>query len=310
MSIARNVQLIYDGLFNPEYPPDKLDERLANVSIRVVNWPRCRRALMVLDEMNWYNLSSDWRYFLEEEKFPRNRPMDLRPEEVGQYMDLSHQVRIDTDQGFRVLRAVHPEVPPTEHVVVVEAQDFKTLLNAVEHIEDVCNSAAADGAIKISAYHSGSLEIAIEAIGLSFQALSLAISLATMLKNSPIEKDVRRDKQLLENYGVDNVSEEKLYEDVVTRLKAEFWDEWRERMDDLIEKEGKTSVKGEVYNRINRAATLIFQNADKATVTWKQPTAVLRRLQDGLEVEYYDDPNLILDKLLALPSPKDKSENQ
>ena len=309
MSIARNVQLIYDGLFNPEYPPDQLEDRLSGVSIRVVNWPRCRRALLVLDGMNWHELDTNWRYFLEEEKFPRNRPLDLRPEEVNQFAILLHQLRAETESGFRVLRAVHPEVPPTEHVVIVEAQDFGTLLNAVEHIQDVCNSAAADGGIKISGYHSGSLEVAIEAIGLSFHALSLAISMAAMLKNSPIEKDIRRDKQLLENYGVDGVSEDKLYEDAVTRLRAEFWYEWKERLDDLIKKQGKESVAGEVYNRINRAAALIYEDATKATVTWKQPTAIIRRLNDGLEVEYYDDPNLILDKILALPSPKDTSEN-
>ena len=309
MSIARNIQLIYDGLFNSQYPPDQFDERLPNVSTRFVNWPRCRRALMVLADMTWYDFDQDWRYFLEEEKFPRTRPMDLRPEEVDQYMNLLHQVRQDTKEGFRILRAVHPEVPPTEHVVVVEAQDFKSLLHAVQHIEDVCNLASADGAVKISAYHSGSLEIVIAAIGLSLHALSLAISMAEKLRRSPIDKDVRRDKRLLESYGIDNVSEEKLHEDAVTRVRDEFWDEWKGRLDDLIAKEGKKSVAGEVYNRIDKAAILIYENADKATVTWKQPTAVIRGLPNGVEVEYYDDPDLILDKLLELPSPRANEED-
>lgn len=308
MSIARNVQLIYDGLFNPEYPPDKLEDRLAGVSMRVVNWPRCRRALSVLDSMTWHQLDNNWRYFMEEEKFPRNRPLDLRPEEVNQYINLLHQLKSDTEQGFRVLRAVHPEVTPTEHIVVVEAQDFKSLLSAVEHIEDVCKLAAVDGAITISSYHSGSLEIAIAAIGISFQALTLTIALAEKLRGSQIEKKIRQYKLLLERYKVEDVSKEKLLEDAIAEVRDEFWDEWKDPLDTLIVKEGKKSQSGEVREKINTAAKRIYENADNGSVTWRLPTAVIRGLPNGLEVEYYDDPELLLDKVLALPSPKGEKQ--
>ena len=83
MSIAEQVQIIRRGLFTEGYDPGEMRQILDNGTQTVVHWARVRPAIVAIGEMPWYDLDQQWQFFLDEERYPVGRPMDLRPDEVG-----------------------------------------------------------------------------------------------------------------------------------------------------------------------------------------------------------------------------------
>ena len=108
MSLTEQIQMIQDGLFDNKFPPGDLQQVLSNGTQRAVNWRRIRPAVEALRQMSWYQADSQWDFFLDPERYPVGRPMDLRPDEVGTFQDLVQTLVSETTEGIRILSSVHP----------------------------------------------------------------------------------------------------------------------------------------------------------------------------------------------------------
>ena len=87
MSLTEQIQTVQDGLFDNKFPPEDLQQVLSNGTHRAVNWRRIRPAVEALKQMPWCNVDTQWDFFLDVERYPVGRPMDLRPDEVGTFQD-------------------------------------------------------------------------------------------------------------------------------------------------------------------------------------------------------------------------------
>ena len=92
MSIAKQVQTIRRGLFTDGYNPLDMLQILDNGTQSVVHWGRVRPAVVALREMPWHRLDSQWEYFLDESRYPVGHTIDLRPDEVGTFQNLLHNL--------------------------------------------------------------------------------------------------------------------------------------------------------------------------------------------------------------------------
>ena len=70
MSIAEQIQTIKYGLFTDGYPPAEMRQILDNGTQNVVHWVRVRPAVEAIGQMPWYELDHQWRFFLDEERYP------------------------------------------------------------------------------------------------------------------------------------------------------------------------------------------------------------------------------------------------
>ena len=117
---------------------------LDNGTQQVVNWGRIRPAVVAIGQMPWYGLDSQWNYFLNEERYPIGRGMDLRPDEVGIFQHLVHNLINETREPMRVLMSVHPEITLNDVSVTIESTDLETLEKAIGHIRQTARLAAID----------------------------------------------------------------------------------------------------------------------------------------------------------------------
>ena len=294
MSISRKIQTIYDGLFDEEHPPHAMEQVLSIGVQQVINWPRLRPALLALDEMPWYDLDAQWQHFLDDAQYPPDRPMKLQDNEVNLFNELISNVQSGTQEGIQVLRSVHPMVPSTDFSVGFEAHDFETLKHITTHIHDVVKHIAVDEPIKIRAVQTGSIEIAVQAMELSGQALALAILLVQAWKQQPINKLVRLLERIQKKNAQNPDSDQDIRESVIEDAREEFW----RKNDQLL-------APGLNKKAVNSSADLIYEHSDKLGVTWSLPPAVIRMLPDGIEVDIRSTKYLE-SALKALTAPKDE----
>ena len=297
MSVSQKVQIIIDGLFDKDYPPDQMQQVLSIGMQQVVNWPRLRPAIIALDEMPWYGLDAPWRHFLDDAQYPTDRPMKLQNNEVALFQELVRSLKQGTQESVRVLRSVHPLVPATDFAVSFEARDFASLKEITEHIHDVVKHVAVDEPIKIRAVQTGSIEIAVEAIQLTGQALALAILLVQAWKQEPIDKLIRLLERIQRKNAQNPDPDKEIRESVIEDAREEFW-----------RKNDKLLVPGLNPKAVNTAADLIYEHSDKLGVRWSLPPAVIRMLPDGVEIDIHSTKYLET-ALKALSEPKGQKEN-
>ena len=183
MSLTEQIQMIQDGLFDNKFPPGDLQQVLSNGTQRAVNWRRIRPAVEALRQMSWYQADSQWDFFLDPERYPVGRPMDLRPDEVGTFQDLVQTLVSETTEGIRILSSVHPKISLTDVTVTIGSTDLKTLTDGIDHVRRTTELAAIDDAITVRSLQPGSIEITLTAGQVSLLALQLAIVLASVWKD-------------------------------------------------------------------------------------------------------------------------------
>ena len=140
MSLTEQIQMIQDGLFDNKFPPGDLQQVLSNGTQRAVNWRRIRPAVEALRQMSWYQADSQWDFFLDPERYPVGRPMDLRPDEVGTFQDLVQTLVSETTEGIRILSSVHPKISLTDVTVTILEQGISDVLLAPSQISHIPNS--------------------------------------------------------------------------------------------------------------------------------------------------------------------------
>ena len=158
MSIAEQVQIIRRGLFTNEYPAIDMRQILDNGTQTVVHWARVRPAVVAISEMQWYELDPQWRFFLDEDRYPVGRPMDLRPDEVGTFRNLMDTLISETLAPMRTLMSVHEdEISPNDISVAIDTTDLETLEHAIRHVRRTAEIAAIGDAVTVSSVQAGSL---------------------------------------------------------------------------------------------------------------------------------------------------------
>ncbi len=309
MPIAQQVQSINDGLFDPNFPPDDLLQVLDNGTQRVVNWRRVRPAVLALRDMGWYDVDPQWDFFLDTGRYPEGQQLDLRPDEVGIFQDLVHNLVHQTREGMRILSSVQPEISLTDVSVVVSSSDLDTLTAAIQHIQRTVEIASIDDAITISSLQPGSLEIILTAGKISLYGLQLAILMAKVLKDPRTNERVRTLRRLWRRARPDDdVSEETALETVHEEARDNFWQHAEESLKISVEGVGKSLP--EAKSKVNLAAKEIVENADKVDAEWKLPQAVITGLPGGITVSLnYEDPESIGRVIRAIAAPKDNESD-
>lgn len=305
VSIAEQVQIIRHGLFREEYPPDDMRQILDNGTQTVVNWARVRPAIIAIGKMPWHDLDSQWNFFLDEERYPLGRPMDLRPDEVGTFQNLVHNLLSQTSEPMATLMSVHAEeISPDDISVVIDTTDLENLEQAVRHVRRTAEIAAIGDAVKVSSLQAGSLEVFLAAGKATILALNLAILLAKAWKNPQIQDDVRRLVRLAKREN-DDVDEEAVRTTVMEDTQETFWDEAIEPLRNAAN-ENNLSVP-EAQSKINQAAKEIHDHADEVSAEWRLPPAVVSGLPHGLSVAIYDTEAIgkVIKQLAAPPDPSD-----
>ena len=305
MSITQQVQTIRHGLFADGYAPHEMRQILDNGTQQVVNWGRIRPAVVTLNRMPWCNLDSQWEYFLDEGRYPIGRTMDLRPDEVGIFQDLVHNLVSQTSEPMRILMSVHPEISLNDVSVAIDATDLETLEKAIGHVKRTARLAAIGDEVKISSIQPGSVEVFLTAGAATVLALELAILLAKAWKDPQIRSDVRRLVRHLKRENDDAVDEQKALETVLEETRETFWETAIEPLQNAAIDHGLHTP--EAQNKINAAAKEIYDNAEEASADWRLPPAVISGLPNGLTVALYDSPEAIgrVIKELAAPSDPD-----
>ena len=183
MSLAEQIQIINDGLFDPYHPPEELEQVLSNGTQRVVNWRRVRPAIEALQQMTWYEVDKQWDFFMDQDRYPIGRPMDIRPDEVGIFQNLIKSLVDRTREGVKVLSSVHPTMSLQDVTVTIESTDLETLADAFAHVRRTVRLAAIDDAITVKSIQPGSVDIFLTAGEFSMLGLQMAILLAKIWKN-------------------------------------------------------------------------------------------------------------------------------
>ena len=308
MSLAEQIQAINDGLFDPEFPPDSLEEVLSNGTFRAVNWHRIRPAIEALKQMAWYNLDRQWEFFLEPDRYPEGHPVDLRPDEVGIFQDLIGSLVNDTAEGIRILSSVHPRMSLTDVTVTINSTDLENLAQGLDHVRRTTELAAIDDAIVVSSLQSGSIDIVLTAGRVSLYGLQLAILLARIWKNPQITEKVRTLRRLWERAKpTEQMEEQTLQEVVLEEAKESFWQSAGDSLKIAVEAAGKNAP--EAQSKINQAAREIFERSGTVSADWKLPPAIIYGLPGGLMVSLnYDDPESIGRVIRALSSPPEGTD--
>ena len=293
MSLAQQIQCINEGLSDRNYPPDQMNQVLDNGTQRVVNWRRVRQAVEALSDMPWYELDSQWEYFLDRDRYPIGQQLDLRPDEVDTFQNLIQVLVNQTRDGMRILSSVQPETSLTDVSVVVDTHDLETLVAAMSHIQRTTELAAASDAIRVSSLQPGSIEIMLTAGKVSLLALELAILLAKTLGDPRTQGKVRGLKRLWQRTRPDDdVADETVVEAVHGEARETFWDNAFETLKEATEGAGHNA--NEAKNKVDLAAREIFENAERVSADWKLPPAVVAGLPGGLTVALnYEDPEAI-----------------
>ena len=108
--------------------------------------------------MQWYELDPQWRFFLDEDRYPVGRPMDLRPDEVGTFRNLMDTLISETLAPMRTLMSVHEdEISPNDISVAIDTTDLETLEHAIRHVRRTAEIAAIGDAVTVSSVQAGSL---------------------------------------------------------------------------------------------------------------------------------------------------------
>lgn len=292
MSIAEQVQTIRHGLFADAYNPLEMRQILDNGTQQVIYWGRIRPAVLTLGQMPWHQLDSQWNYFLDEERYPIGRNMDLRPDEVGTFQDLVNNLVSQTYEPMRVLMSVHPEITLNDVSVAIDSTDLETLEKAIGHIRQVAKLAAIDDAITVSSLQPGSLEVFLTAGKASILALELAILLAKEWKAPRIKENTRQVIRFLKRIVNGDAREEEVLASVMDDVKEVFWENATEPLENVLQGTG-ISVS-EANNKIDQAAKEIYEDAEEVSANWKLPPAVISGLPGGLTVSlYHDNPEAI-----------------
>ena len=309
MSLAQQVQVINDGLFDGSYRPEQMMQVLDNGTQRVVNWRRVRPAVEALSDMPWYKLDPQWQYFLDRDRYPVGQQLDLRPDEVRPFQSLVRNLVDETREGMRILSSVQPEISLTDISVVVDAQNFATLAESMNHIQRTAELAAVDDAITISSLQPGSLEIILTAGEASLFGLQLAIVLAKVLKDPRTNEKARSLKRLWQRTQPDyDITDETVLESVHSEARETFWDNALGSLKATVEDAGKNP--NEAKNKIDQAANEIYQNADRVSADWRLPPAIIEGLPGGITVSLnYEDPELIGRVIRAIAAPREDGEN-
>ena len=310
MSITQLVKTINEGLFNSERPPTSMTQVLENGSQRVEHWQYIRPAVEALSQMPWLRLDEQWDYFLDEERYPVGRYLDLRPDEVDPFQNLIHSLEQETREPMRILTSVQPEVSLTDVWVTVDATDLPTLGAAIGHVQRTAELAAINDAITISSLQSGSLDIVLTAGKASLYALQLAIVLAKILKAPVIGEKASALKRLWGSIRPDDtVTDEQVLEAVHGEASADFWKNVSESLDTVVKATGGSPP--EAQSRVNQAAKEIYRHAEEVSADWKLPPAVITGLPGGMAVNLnFDNPELIGRVVRAIAAPVQESEDE
>ena len=304
MSIAEQVQIIRRGLFTDGYDPSEMLQILDNGTQTVVYWARVRPAVVAAGEMPWYDLSPQWQFFLDEERYPIGRPLDLRPDEVGIFHTLIQNLLAQTLEPMETLMSVHPEeISPDAISVAIGATDLGTLEKAIYHVRHTTEIAAVGDAVSVSSLQAGSLEVFLTAGKATLLALNLAILLAKALKNPQLQDDVRRLVRLRKREA-DDVDEEEALTTVLEDTQETFWETAIKPLQNVAS-ENNLNIS-EAQNKINAAAREIHDHAEEVSADWRLPPAVISGLPSGLTVALYD-PKVIGQVIKELTAPPDET---
>ena len=308
MSIAEQIQTIRHGLFANNYEPLAMRQILDNGTQTVVNWERIRPAVMALDQMPWHELDPRWQFFLNEERYPIGRTMDLRPDEVETFQNLVQDLIDNTHEPMRILMSVHPEVTLFNLSVTLDSTNLETLEKGIQHVRRVTELAAIDDAITVSETQPGSIEFFLTAGAASILAIEHAILLAKIWK-SPHTRDMgRRLWRLAQRTGNDNLTKKDAIDSVMDDAKEAFWEDATEPLENALQNATNKNFP-EAKNKIDAAAKEIYQNAEPVSADWRLPPVVIRGLPNGLTASlYYDDPESIARVIKALAEAPDSQE--
>ena len=301
MSIAEQVQFIRRGLFTDEYPPSEMRQILDNGTQTVVHWARVRPAIVAISQMPWYDLDPQWQFFLDEDRYPTGRPMDLRPDEVGNFQDIIRNLISQTREPMRILMSLYAEeISPNDISVAIDTKDLETLEKAIYHVRHTAEIAAIREAVTVSSLQAGSVEVFLAAGKATMLALNLAILLAKAWKNPQIQDDVRRVVRHLKRENGD-ADEEKVRATIMEDTQETFWETAIEPLQNAANE--NHLLVPEAQSKINAAAREIHDNADKVSATWKLPPAVISGLPNGLTVALYDTEAIgqVIKQLAAPP---------
>jgi len=308
MSIAEQVQTINQGLFTEgEYHPLQMRQILDNGTQQVVNWERLRPALVALREMPWCSLDRQWEdFFLNEDRYPIGRPMDLLPNEVNTFNNLVNALIGQTRESMRILTLMHPEISLNDVSVAIEATDLEILEKAIAHVNQTAKLAAVDDAVTVSSVQPGSIEIFLTAAGVTMTAIQLAIVLAKTLKDPQMHESVNLLKRLAARRKDDPLTDEEAVEIVLEETQDVFWETASERLQTAL---NGTKIRfPEAKHKINQAAKEIYANADDVSADWKLPPAVITGLPNGLTVSLYQNPEALAQTLKALSAPSEPNQ--
>ena len=278
---------------------------LDNGTQTVVNWARVRPAVVAVGEMPWHRLDNQWQFFLDQERYPIGRPMDLRPDEVGTFQNLIQNLLDETREPMETLMSVHAEeISPNDISVAIATTDLETLEQAIRHVRRTAELAAVGDAVSVSSIQAGSMEVFLAAGEATRLALNLAILLAKALNNPRLQDDIRRLVRLRRR-ETDDVDEETVRATVMEDTQETFWETATEPLEKVAH-QNNLSVP-EATNKINQAAREIHDNAERVSADWRFPPAVVSGLPSGLTVAIYD-ANVIGQVIKELAAPPDDAD--
>ena len=309
MSLAEQIQLINDGLFDPEHDPIELEQVLDNGTHRAVNWRRIRPAIEALQQMTWCQLDSQWDFFMDEERYPVGRPMDLRPDETETFQNLVQNLVDEIQEGVRILSSVHPKISLTDVTVTIESTELQTIEKAIEHVRRTTELAAIDDAITVSKIQAGSIDIIFTAGKASLLGLQLAILLANLWKSPQTRDKIRPLRRLFKRAKPDDdVDDETVTEIVMEETRETFWESAHDHFEQVVKNTGKPVP--EAQNKVNLAAREIHDKSEQVSANWKLPPAIVHGLPGGITVSLnYNDPESIGRVIRELASPPETTDD-
>ena len=254
--------------------------------------------------MDWCKVDTQWEFFLDPERYPVGRPMDIRPDEVGSFQDLVRRLVSGTEEGIRILSSVHPTISLTDVTVTIDSTDLEILAEGMGHIRRTIELAAIDDAITVRSLQPGSIEITLTGGQVSLLALQLAVVLANVLRESRTTEKIGGLLRLWARIQPDNKVEEETIESVVLDEARDTF--WKSASESLRTAVGTVNTNfPEAQNKINQAAKEIYENAATVSANWKLPPAVISGLPGGVTVALnYDNPEAIgrvIKELAAAP---------
>lgn len=307
MSLAEQISVINRAFFSVNSPADEMKQILPDGTQEAVNWTTVRPALLELDAMSWCQLQDEWRYFLDEKRYPIGATLELTPDRAGIFRSITQQLHQQISDPMRVLTSVHPAISADDIIVTIDSIDLETIETAVRHVHAVTNLAAIDDAITVASLQPGSLEIVLTAGKATLLGLKLAIILAKTLKTSRVKDDAQRLIRLLKKRNPDeDISDDESLVVAQEQAKDEFWEISFPQLQAKFAEVGKERQVNEAKNKIDQAAKEIMSNADKVSANWKLPAAVIHGLPGGATAHInLEDPEAIGRVIRAIAAPPD-----